>query len=166
MEKPQQRLVYMMNNTADGRICHRWLCVIFWVILFFTCIDGMLRILGTARVRLFDAAHRRFVLRAAHRQQHRRRRQLDSTFRLGRNHLHHSAHALETGQFLFSSHYSFCGQEKTSIIFFLVVICKPEMNIRIEGGPFVVVCFYPVRYCSRPPVVTHNPILSLVKRQM
>ena len=59
--------------------------------------DGMLRILGTARVRLFDATHWRFVLRAAYRQQHGWRWQFDSTFRLGRNYLHHTEHAIETG---------------------------------------------------------------------
>ena len=60
-------------------------------------LDGMLRILGTARVRLFDATHWRFVLRAAYRQQHGWRWQFDSTFRLGRNYLHHTEHAFETG---------------------------------------------------------------------
>jgi hypothetical protein len=83
-------------------------------------VDGMLRILRTARVRLFDTAHRRFVLRAAYRQRHGRRWQPDRTFRLGRNHLHHSAHALETGALFFSF---FSGKHQSS---FLTVKSKNE----------------------------------------
>lgn len=120
----------------------------------FSCIDGMLRILGTARVRLFDAAHRRFVLRAAHRQQHRRRRQLDSTFRLGRNHLHHSAHALETGQLRFSSHYSFCGQEIHHSSFSWPWYANQKW-IRTIGR--AICCWFLSREIyGRPPVVTQS----------
>lgn len=92
--------------------------------------DGMLRILGTARVRLFDATHWRFVLRAAYRQQHGWRWQFDSTFRLGRNYLHHTEHAFETGDV-----FSF----ETWIISFL----------DWKKGTLDICLFYPETQCRR-----------------